>query len=100
MPRSSCSKQSCVDLMRALADHTRLEVVKLLLDGPRHVKELNADLQIEPTLFSHHLRVLRDAGIVFARRDGKGMLYMLSPAMVSASDRRSLDFSCCNLHFN
>jgi ArsR family transcriptional regulator, nickel/cobalt-responsive transcriptional repressor len=67
MPTKS-KNQYCADIMRALADHTRLEVVKLLLDGPLHVHELNADLQVEPTLFSHHLRVLRNAGIVVARR--------------------------------
>jgi ArsR family transcriptional regulator, nickel/cobalt-responsive transcriptional repressor len=91
MQRLKSSSGSCATNMKALADHTRLEVVKMLLDGPRHVKELNAELHVEPTLFSHHLRVLRNAGIVVAKRDGKGVLYTLSPAMVSASDGRGLD---------
>jgi ArsR family transcriptional regulator, nickel/cobalt-responsive transcriptional repressor len=93
-------KKSCADLMRALADHTRLEVVKLLLDGPLHVHELNAELQVEPTLFSHHLRVLRDVGIVVAKRDGKAVLYSVAPAMASAKGGRTLTFNCCDLRFN
>jgi DNA-binding transcriptional ArsR family regulator len=60
----------------------------MLLDGPRHVMKLNADLQIEPTLFSHHLRVLRDAGIVVARRDERTVL-LRTAAMVLAGDGRA-----------
>jgi ArsR family transcriptional regulator, nickel/cobalt-responsive transcriptional repressor len=92
--------KSCADLMRALADHTRLEVVKALLDGPLHVHELNAALQVEPTLFSHHLRVLRDARILVARRDGKAVLYSLAPAMTSANGGRTIDLKCCDIRFN
>jgi ArsR family transcriptional regulator, nickel/cobalt-responsive transcriptional repressor len=74
-------------------------VVRQLFDGPLHVHELNAELGVEPTLLSHHLRVLRDAGVVVAHRDGKGVLYALASPMMSARRGRTLDFKCCKLYF-
>ena len=55
---------SCADLLKVLADETRLAVVQQLMSGSRHVGAINAELQVEPTLLSHHLKVLREAGIV------------------------------------
>jgi DNA-binding transcriptional ArsR family regulator len=104
MPRSSPihpRPPSCAELLKALADESRLAVVQALLDGPLHVHELAAALGIEQSLLSHHLRALRAAGIVEAERDGKAVLYALTPA-VAASRRGKeprLDLGCCQLTF-
>lgn len=92
---------SCAELLKALADETRLRIVRVLLDGPRHVYAINEELEIEQSLLSHHLRALRQAGIVEARRDGKAMLYTLA-ASVSARRRGKdrLDLGCCQLTFD
>src|SRR5688572_15171792 len=66
---------SCASLLKVLADETRLAVMEQLMAGPRHVGEINGPLAIEPSLLSHHLKVLRDAGLVTAERDGKQVLY-------------------------
>lgn len=84
-------------MLKALADDIRLGVARQLLDGPRHVGELNASLGIEPSLLSHHLRVLRRAGIVDAKRDGKAVMYRLSTAMESRRRGRVINFGCCRL---
>ena len=86
-------------MLKALADETRLEVVKQLMSGPQHVGEINADLQVEQTLLSHHLKVLREAGIVEAERDGKAVLYRLSPAVESKRRGKIIDLGCCQLKF-
>lgn len=85
--------------MKALSDKTRMTVVELLFAGPRCVQELNNALKLEPTLFSHHLRVLRKAGIVVTRRAGKSVIYSLSPAMRTDPESPILDFGCCTLSF-
>lgn len=94
------SGKSCADFMKLLADETRMAVVQQLLAGPRHVHEINVDLKIDPTLLSHHLRVLREAGLVVAEREGKSILYRLAPAVRPAQRRRAVDFGCCQLSFN
>ncbi len=89
---------SCADLLKALADQTRLDVVRFLLGGSAHVAEIGAELKIEQSLLSHHLRVLREAGIVRAIRDGKAVLYSLAPAVNSSGRKKDrIDLGCCSL---
>jgi ArsR family transcriptional regulator len=91
---------SCADIMKVLADKTRMAVVEHLFSGSRRVQEINSELKLEPTLFSHHLRILRQAGIVVTRREGKSIVYSLSPAVRKDRDNPVLDFGCCTLSFN
>ena len=96
------SKQSldhgfCVRRLKILADTTRLAVLKLLMEGPKHVGELNDSLKLEQSLLSHHLKVLRQEGFVEATRDGKAMLYRLSPSVHSPG--KAINLGCCLLAF-
>jgi len=90
---------SCAELLKVLADETRLAVLRQLLDGPRHVGEINEPLGLEQSLLSHHLRVLRDAGLVEAERDGKAVLYSLAPRFRARRRGAALDLGCCLLSF-
>lgn len=63
--------------LKALADPTRLRLLGLLADGERCVCELYEPLGIAQNLASHHLRVLREAGLVTARRDSRWAYYSL-----------------------
>ena len=90
---------SCAEILKVLADDTRLAVVRQLMSGPRHVGEINEELQVESTLLSHHLRVLREAGIVTGERDGKAVLYQLTPNVESKRRGATLELGCCRLVF-
>lgn len=90
----------CARVLRILAEPTRLQVIRTLLDGPKHVHRIHRGLGVEQSLLSHHLRVLRDAGLVEARRDGKAVLYRLSPALDPPRRRTALDLGCCRLTFD
>lgn len=69
------------------------------MNGPQHVNELNAILELEQSLLSHHLKVLREAGFVQSQRDGKAVLYALSPEIQSVTQRQGLDLGCCEFSF-
>ncbi len=56
-------------LLRILAEENRLRILCLLLQGERCVAELCEALDLPQNLVSHHLGVLREAGLVTARRD-------------------------------
>jgi ArsR family transcriptional regulator len=56
-------------VLRALADPTRLRIFLLLRQGEACVCELAGALDLAENLVSHHLRVLRRAGLVQDRRD-------------------------------
>jgi ArsR family transcriptional regulator len=90
---------SCASRLKVLADDTRLAVVQQLLHGPKHVAEINEELNIDQSLLSHHLRVLREAKIVIARRDGKAVLYSLAPDVEVARFGKAINLGCCLLSF-
>ena len=62
-----------------LADPTRRRILDVLLDGPRPVGELVMRLGLSQPGTSKHLRVLREAGLVEARKDAQRRVYELRP---------------------
>ena len=65
------------DLCQTLAEPTRLEMLSLLGDGPKAVKDLVALLGQRQAKVSQHLALLRQRGIVRAERVGNEMHYSL-----------------------
>lgn len=91
---------TCANMLKVLSDETRLHVVRLLMDKPQHVGQLNEVLKVEQSLLSHHLGLLRKAGLVIGERDGKAVLYRLSPEAELRRDGRILNLGCCKLSFD
>ena len=90
----------CVDKLKVLAEETRLAVLELLMERPMRVGELGERLGVEQSLLSHHLRVLRDADLVAAVRDGKGVVYQLADGVVGSRADNALHLGCCKLTFD
>jgi ArsR family transcriptional regulator, arsenate/arsenite/antimonite-responsive transcriptional repressor len=74
-------------LFAALADPTRLAILERLRRGERCVSELCGDVSAGQSLISFHLKALRDAGIVFARKDGRTVWYAVDPSGVVRLER-------------
>jgi DNA-binding transcriptional ArsR family regulator len=100
MPQGTEGIVSCAERLRVLADDTRIAVIQQLMDGPRRVHEINRALGLEQSLLSHHLKVLREARIVMAQRDGKAVLYWLTPEVKSMINEHAIELGCCQLVFN
>ena len=66
--------------IRALADPTRLAILELLRDRSRSVTELVDHFSTSRPAVSKHLGILREAGLVVARRDGRNQIYELESA--------------------
>ena len=66
-------------LFHALSDETRVALVEMLRDGERCVCELQDALDAAQSRLSFHLRVLKDAGIVSDRKEGRWVYYALNP---------------------
>jgi len=64
-----------VKTLKALADRTRLRILRLLLQRDLCVCELLFILQMEQSRVSHQLRILRDAGLAEDIRAGKWIIY-------------------------
>jgi len=70
------------ELCQALADPTRLELLNLLRDGPKAVKDLVALLGQRQAKVSQHLALLRQRSIVRAERVGNVVYYSLADARI------------------
>jgi ArsR family transcriptional regulator len=66
-------------LFHALSDETRLAIVERLRGGERCVCDLTDLLDAAQSRLSFHLRVLREAGLVTDRREGRWVYYTLRP---------------------
>ena len=94
------------ELFHALSDRTRLSILQRLRLGERCVCDLTDALDAAQSRLSFHLRVLKDAGLVADRREGRWMYYTVNvealaeigelvesmAAAPSAAERRS---GCC-----
>ena len=66
-------------LFHALSDETRLGILEMLRGGERCVCDLQTDLEAAQSRLSFHLRVLREAGLVTDRKDGRWSYYSIAP---------------------
>jgi ArsR family transcriptional regulator len=75
--------QAKAELFRTLGHPVRIRVLELLQEGPRPVRELLAEIDVESSNLSQQLAVLRRAGLVSSSRDGSTVLYTLATADVA-----------------
>ena len=66
-------------LFHALSDETRLSVLEMLQHGERCVCDLQDALDAAQSRLSFHLKVLKDAGLVIDRKEGRWVHYSLNP---------------------
>lgn len=97
MPAADCSS-----ILKALADRTRMRLVKRLLTHDLTVNELTDLLDLSQYNTSKHLRVLKEAGIVDARAEGQRRQYFIAPTLRKRLQREGpvLDFGCCSFQFD
>ncbi|MGI9253061.1 MAG: ArsR/SmtB family transcription factor [Thermomicrobiales bacterium] len=70
---------SAVETLRFLSDRNRLRILGMLMDSETCVCEIIDELELPQPLVSYHLRKLRDAGLVKARRKAQWIYYSIDP---------------------
>ncbi len=68
-------------LMQMLSDETRLNLVLWLAQGEANVSELCAEFKLPQNTISHHLGLLRVAGLVQSRRQGRQVYYSINKVL-------------------
>ena len=83
-PPVSLASEQARQLLKALADPVRLDVIQALGGGECCVCELTAELDLAQSRLSFHLKVLREAGLIEGREEGRWVYYRLrSEALAS-----------------
>jgi DNA-binding transcriptional ArsR family regulator len=68
-----------IDAFMAISDANRRHLLEELRRGPKTVNELAAGLPVSRPAVSQHLKVLLDAGLVVASRNGTKRIYAINP---------------------
>jgi len=76
------AKNDALEVLKALSDETRLEIVRLLLDGERCVCQIFPHVKRTQSTVSIQLAKLEKAGLIGSRRDGKRIFYKIKDARV------------------
>src|SRR6266511_2365173 len=74
-------------VLKALAEPSRQEILRLVRVTPRSVGEIAEQVDITQQAVSQHLQVRRDAGLVAVRQDGTRRLYQIRPEGLESLDQ-------------
>lgn len=94
----------CSKFLKALADTERLHIVQCLRSGEKTVGDVSRVLAVPLANASHHLQLLKRAGIAASHKEGRFVFYALAPAILKQVAGAKgggavdvLDFGCCRV---
>jgi DNA-binding transcriptional ArsR family regulator len=70
------------DFCRAMGNATRLQILHILRERPMTVSEIMAKLELNQSMISRQLSVLRSVNVVVGERHGNEMIYHLTNAKI------------------
>lgn len=81
------------DAFKALSDPTRRKILELLSEKDRNAGEIAEYFQISKPSISHHLSILKNAGLVIDERQGQNIVYSLNTTVFQDIIKWFFDFS-------
>ncbi|MEK7676519.1 MAG: metalloregulator ArsR/SmtB family transcription factor [Verrucomicrobiota bacterium] len=92
----------CIAALKALAEETRLRILRLLFKEQLGVNEISEQLKVSQYNVSKHLRIMREAGLLETEKQGKQRLYTVASNLKSqvAANNNILDLGCCTFRFD
>jgi DNA-binding transcriptional ArsR family regulator len=92
----------CIPALKALAEETRLRILRLLLKEQLSVNEISDRLKVSPYNTSKHLRVMREVGLLEIEKDGQKRLYRVAAKLKSqiSANNDILDLGCCTFRLD
>ena len=82
------------DLFKVFGDGTRIRILFVLLEAEVCVCDLATLLGMTQSAVSHQLRILKQAHLIKARRDGKTVFYSLADAHVATLLKQGMEHVC------
>jgi len=91
--------KQCAELLQAIAEPNRIRIIECLRTGSKNVTELAKLLNVEIVNVSHHLGVLRQAGLVQDEKHGRFVVYSLHPTIFNNDSAKAtfLDLGWCRI---
>ena len=92
----------CISALKALAEETRLRILRLLVKEQLSVNEISEQLKVSPYNTSKHLRVMREAWLLEIEKHGQQRLYRVAAKLKSqmSANNGILDLGCCTFRLD
>jgi ArsR family transcriptional regulator len=90
-PPSERNIEQLAELFGALADASRLRIIKVLMDDEKNVRAIAEEVALSESAVSHQLRGLRQMRLVRSRKAGREVFYALDDEHVADLFRRGLE---------
>ena len=74
--------EEIADFLKNISEENRLKILCMLKDGERCVCEIWQNLNIPQNLASHHLKVLKEYGLISSRREGLKIFYSINQTVM------------------
>lgn len=81
-----------IEIIKSLADTSRLRVLKALMDKTQYVEELSNRLDLAPSTVSFHLKKLESAGLVYKTKEQYYFIYHVKDDVMNMSLKELVDF--------
>jgi DNA-binding transcriptional ArsR family regulator len=100
--RDPLQPERCAEVLAALAAPERLRIIRLLAEGERNVSQIIKEAEIPALNVAHHLSVLKHARLVQSRKQGRYVIYSITPEILdevvnAGISRQALNLGCCQL---
>jgi ArsR family transcriptional regulator len=91
--------KACADMLQAIAEPNRIRIIECLRAGSKNVTQLAKELNVEIVNVSHHLGVLRTAGLVQDEKQGRFVVYSLHPKVFVSDNNKAtfMDLGWCRI---
>ena len=81
------------DAFKALSDSTRRKILEMLLEKDLSAGEIAEHFEISKPSISHHLSILKEAGLVLREREGQKLVYSLNMTVFQELMKWFFDFT-------
>ncbi|WP_051531202.1 ArsR/SmtB family transcription factor [Clostridiisalibacter paucivorans] len=81
-----------IEVLKALADETRLEILEMLGSKEMNVNEIASNSSVSRPTISHHLQILKRAGVLISRKEGKEVYYSVNMYTLTSLSESLLEF--------
>ncbi len=92
----------CAQILKAMADETRLLILKSLFKGKKCGTDISKELNLTQPHIAHHLGILRNAKLVESCREGQKVCYRLHPVVhesIKNNNENAINLGCCEISF-
>lgn len=96
------SPNECAGILKAMADETRLLILRALFKGKKCGTEIAKELNLPQPHIAHHIGILKNANLIESWRQGQKVCYRLHPAVresIRQNEEMTINLGCCKMSF-